>query len=136
MGTRSLTFVYTDHYGSTTGPEPIINMYRQFDGYPSGHGSELSTFLNQFEAITNGIPFGDTRKLANGMGCLAAQLVAHFKTDAGGFYLYPVTSTDCGQEYEYHVYSDRITVFGWEGEHLFTGPWSAFTEFCTAKENA
>jgi hypothetical protein len=70
------------------------------------------------------------------MGCIAAQLVAHFKTDAGGFYLYPVTSTDCGQEYEYHVYSDRITVFGWEGEHLFTGPWSAFTEFCTAKENA
>ena len=32
MGTRSLTFVY-DEYG-----EKIINMYRQYDGYPSGHG--------------------------------------------------------------------------------------------------
>ena len=136
MGTRSLTFVYTDHYGSTTGPEPIINMYRQFDGYPTGHGAELATFLTSFEAITNGIPIGDTRKLANGMGCLAAQLVAHFKTGAGGFYLYPVSSIDCGQEYEYHIYSDRITVFEYGGEHLFTGPWSAFTEFCRAKENA
>ena len=136
MGTRSLTFVYTDHYGTTTGPEPIINMYRQFDGYPTGHGAELATFLTSFEAITNGIPIGDTRKLANGMGCLAAQMVAHFKTGAGGFYLYPVSSIDCGQEYEYHIYSDRITVFEYGGEHLFTGPWSAFTEFCRAKENA
>jgi len=136
MGTRSLTFVYTDHYGSETGPEPIVNMYRQFDGYPSGHGLELSEFLNSFEAITNGIPFGDTRKLANGMGCLAAQLIAHFKQSVGGFYIYPVTSKDCGQDYEYHVYSDRITVYGYDKEHLFTGPWSAFTEFCTEKENA
>ena len=136
MGTRSLTFVYTDHYGSDESPTPIINMYRQFDGYPTGHGAELGAFLNSFEAITNGYAFNDTRKIANGMGCLAAQLVAHFKTGVGGFYLYPVTSTDCGQEYEYHIYSDRITVFGWGREHLFTGPWSAFTEFCTEKENA
>jgi hypothetical protein len=136
MGTRSLTFVYTDHYGSDESPTPIINMYRQFDGYPTGHGAELATFLNSFDAITNGIPFGDTRKLANGMGCLAAQLIAHFKQSVGGFYIYPVTSKDCGQEYEYHIYSDRITVFGWDKEHLFTGPWSAFTEFCTGKEDA
>ena len=136
MGTRSLTFVYTDHYGSDESPTPIINMYRQFDGYPTGHGAELATFLNSFDAVVNGIPFGDTRKLANGMGCLAAQLIAHFKDGVGGFYLYPVTSVDCGQEYEYHIYSDRITVFGWDKEHLFTGPWSAFTEFCTEKEDA
>ena len=38
MGTRSLTFVYD-------GDEPIVNMYRQFDGYPEGHGQELAEFL-------------------------------------------------------------------------------------------
>ena len=38
MGTRSLTFVYEDK-------TPILNMYRQFDGYPSGHGQELADFL-------------------------------------------------------------------------------------------
>jgi hypothetical protein len=109
-------------------------MYRQFDGYPSGHGAELSVFLNSFEAITSGIEIGDKRKLANGMGCLAAQLVAHFKTDAGGFYLYPVNSKDCGQEYEYHIYSDRITVK--DDTDIFTGSWENFTEFCTKKETA
>lgn len=135
MGTRSLTFVYTDHYNGG-GCEPIINMYRQYNGYPSGHGAELAKFLTSFEDLTNGIPLGDTRKLANGMGCLAAQMISHFKTGVGGFYLYPVTSKNCGQEYEYHIYSDRITVFGWEGEHLFTGPWVQFTKFCSEKENA
>lgn len=40
MGTRSLTFVY-DEDDKT----PIVNMYRQFDGYPSGHGADLADFL-------------------------------------------------------------------------------------------
>ena len=39
MGTRSLTFVY-DENGAK-----ILNMYRQMDGYPSGHGKELAEFL-------------------------------------------------------------------------------------------
>ena len=60
MGTRSLTFVYTDHYDGEK-PKPIINMYRQFDGYPSGHGLELSEFLSSFDAVVNVTP----GKLAN-----------------------------------------------------------------------
>ena len=39
MGTRSLTFVY-DEDG-----RKIINMYRQYDGYPSGHGKDLAESL-------------------------------------------------------------------------------------------
>ena len=89
MGTRSLTFVY-DH------DEAILNLYRQFDGYPEGHGAELAEFLNGIDAVTNGIRLGETRRTANGMGCLAAQLVAHFKTEVGGFYIHSVKSTDCG----------------------------------------
>jgi len=37
MGTRSLTYVYDNK-------EPLVCMYRQFDGYPSGHGKELAEF--------------------------------------------------------------------------------------------
>ncbi len=124
MGTRSLTFVYDNDR------QAVINMYRQFDGYPSGHGLELAEFLNSFDAVVNGTPVGDKRKLANGMGCLAAQLIANFKTGVGGFYIYPVTAKDCGQEYEYHVYHDRITVLTGSGKHLFTGPWEQFFNFC------
>ena len=45
MGTRSLTYVYDDNN------DPIICMYRQFDGYPTGHGSELADFLTPFKII-------------------------------------------------------------------------------------
>ena len=38
MGTRSLTYVYDDYSVNT----PIMCMYRQYDGYPTGHGAELS----------------------------------------------------------------------------------------------
>jgi hypothetical protein len=147
MGTRSLTFVYD-------GETPIINMYRQYDGYPTGHGAELAEFLTPFNMV-NGIPVGrdnTERKIANGMGCLAAQLVSNFKgSDAGQFYLYPTSSVDCGQDYEYHIYKDaeglrvRITdrgcnMFGLtmsdKNDAIFDGSLTQFTEFCTEKEVA
>jgi hypothetical protein len=143
MGTRSLTFVYD-------GETPIINMYRQYDGYPTGHGAEIAEFLAPFEMV-NGIDINETRKVANGMGCLAAQLVANFKDGAGQFYLYPTSAVDCGQDYEYHIYKDaeglrvRITdrgcnMFGLtmsdKNDAIFDGTLAEFTEFCTEKETA
>ena len=123
MGTRSLTFVYD-------GNKPMINMYRQFDGYPSGHGAELAEFLQPFQII-NGIG-GDQNKpgkFANGMGCLAAQMIAHFKNSVGGFYIHPVTDTDCWQDYEYHVYENKVIVKN-PTEVIFSGTWNDFREFC------
>ena len=146
MGTRSLTFVYD-------GETPIINMYRQYDGYPTGHGAELAEFLAQFDMVS-GIPVGKDvkpRKMANGMGCLAAQLVANFKEEAGQFYLYPTSAVDCGQDYEYHIYNKdkelRVAItnrgcnlFGLTmsdtNERIFDGNLAEFTEFCTEKETA
>ena len=137
MGTRSLTFVYDEQ-------DVIINMYRQYDGYPTGHGLELAEFLAQFTMV-NGLGVNEDRKVANGMGCLAAQLVAHFKVGAGGFYLYPATAVDCGQDYEYHVYQKdkelrvRVTdrgckMFGLTmsdtNEGIFDGTVAEFVKFC------
>ena len=121
MGTRSLTFVYDDN-------RPVINMYRQYDGYPSGHGQELAEFLLDGKMV-NGIPVGSKERMFNGMGCLAAQLVANFKKDAGGFYLYPMDCTDCWQEYEYHVYEDKVVVKN-PTEVIFEGTWQEFHDFC------
>ena len=121
MGTRALTFVYGED------DDAIINLYRQFDGYPSGHGAELAEFLNS-KTLVNGI--GNKRSdIANGMGCLAAQLVANFKLEAGGFYLYPTAQNDLGQDYEYHVYQDRVVVNDCDSE-VFSGDWSEFAEYC------
>ena len=129
MGTRSLTYVYDDH------KTPVVCMYRQFDGYPSGHGAELAEFLNGFE-IVNG--FAAVKpKLANGMGCLAAQMIAFFKVGVGGFYLEPVEiAQDCGQDYEYHIYRDSITILDSDRSEIFTGSWEEFYNFCVEKETA
>ena len=130
MGTRSLT-VFKEH-----GKE-IVVLYRQYDGHPSSHGEELKQFLLGF-SVVNGLT-GERTKVANGMGCLAAQVVAHFKTEPGNFYLYSADSRDCGEEYIYtlesingalhlKVTAGAMTFFGMPGTKeanmpvLYNGP--------------
>lgn len=128
MGTRALTFVYDDD------DRPIINLYRQHDGYPSAHGRELAEFLTSIKEITNGIRMDEARKTANGMSCLAAQIVAHFKKDVGSFYLYNIEDTDHCQDYEYHVYIDRVEVYR-RNSPVFDGPWDDFETYCNICED-
>lgn len=136
MGTRSLTRVIE-------GGKEIACIYRQFDGYPSGHGMELANFLAPIKMV-NGIPCGVKEPMANGVGCLAAQLVVMLKGDAiGNVYLYPPKSKNCGEEFVYKIEGEgaaplKITVT--TGEYgpkktLFSGNAEGFRSFCeTAKE--
>lgn len=90
MGTRSTTKVL-DNNGNC-----LTAMYAQYDGYPEGMGLDLVKFLGD-KPLVNG--FGSNSQQAfNGPGCLAAQLVAHFKDGIGGFYL---TTPDDTQEFNY-----------------------------------
>lgn len=127
MGTRSLTFVYSEKESKA----PLLCMYRQFDGYMAGHGAQLAEFLNGME-IVNG--YGKAKsKLANGMGCLAAQLISNFKTETGNFYIYPVDSSDVGEEYSYHIYENRVVAIEtWGNAVIFDGTYSEFYEHCNA----
>ena len=98
MGTRSLTIVREDG-------ADILTLYRQFDGYPTGHGAALADFMAG-RVIVNGIPCGESRaklaRMSNGAGCFAAGLVSALKgRDVGNVYVYPVGSRDCGEEYTY-----------------------------------
>lgn len=103
MGTRSLTYVYDGR--DTKNTQALLCMYRQFDGYPSGAGQEIADYAKGF-TIVNGISGeAELGKVANGAGCFAAQLVAHFKNTVGGFYLHTTEQDqDSGQEYEYHLF--------------------------------
>jgi hypothetical protein len=127
MGTRSLTYVYE-------GETPIICMYRQFDGYPTGHGQELANFLNEL-TIGNGISGkADLFTFANGMGCLAAQMIVNFKKSPGGFYIHPIDfNQDCWQEYEYHIFEKHVVVKN-PTEVIFEGSWNEFLSFTTEEE--
>lgn len=113
MGTRSLTKVietYKEPKTSKQVKQILINMYRQYDGYPSGMGMDLAEFLSGAKVV-NGLSMDDinSKLVFNGVGCLAAQLVAHFKNGAGNIYIEPTTAKDCGQEYEYEIIVDFDT---------------------------
>jgi len=125
MGTRSLTKVietYTDDKGKEI-KTPIICMYKQYDGYLEGYGQELAKFLCPF-TIVNGIGLNEDRQIANGLGCLSAQLVSHFKTQVGGIYLYPPDTEDCGEEYTYIIeQKDQISIkiLDYNNKKIFKG---------------
>jgi len=128
MGTRCLTYVYEVN-------EPIVCLYRQFDGYPSGHGAELADFLNKIEVGNGILGKPEMGEFANGMGCLAAQLIAHFKKSVGGFYIHAITDS-VGVDYEYHVYANKVVVKDSDEEVVFSGSQNDFVEYCKAENNA
>jgi hypothetical protein len=127
-------------------------MYRQYDGYPSGHGQELAEFITGGKVV-NGLGVDNKEKVFNGAGCFAAQMISHFKGDsAGGFYIYSNSAKDVGEEYEYHVLVDfdtkQITLKCYEvgfmkkdGKYsqgkklLFNGDAKNFEELVTKLEN-
>lgn len=136
MSTRSLTFVKDDTN------RVVMNMYRQCDGYPSGLGTELYEFLKDIKMV-NGLGDDFAKKIANGAGCLAAQIVAHFKDGPGGVYLLHPSSKDCGQEYEYHITADesgitvKVVETGWGGRRsktLYQGDLEGFGAFCKKED--
>jgi hypothetical protein len=105
---ESLTYVF-DHHNN----DVLTCIYRQYDGYISGHGLEIASYLSKFK-IVNGLGADNPElKIANGMGCLSAQLIGHLKHgQAGNVYIYqPKLNMDCGQEYEYHIYKDTIKAY-------------------------
>ena len=129
MATRSLTRVIKRQSGLNFAeghkhPEKAcVNMYRHYDGYPKGHGIELAEFLRDFRVV-NGLGSEGETKIANGYGCLAAQIVAHFKTIPGNIYLYECNDDqDSWQNYTYTVYPK-------DGEPTWISIYSNLTEEC------
>lgn len=114
MGTRSLTFTY----GSNG--EKLLCMYRQYDGYPEGHGKELATILQT--------------TLSNGMECLSASIVAKLKTGAYNIYVYPTNTRNAEQDYEYHIHANYVEVVKtYPKRHsIFKGTDSEFLNFCNS----
>ena len=151
MGTRSLT-TFIETYKDDSGKqkkEEIVTMYRQYDGYPEGHGLDLAEFLSQGKLV-NGIGMNDTI-VFNGMGCLTAQVVAEFKDGAGGIYLQRANK-DSGECYRYQVIGDfdtkeitiKILEVGYmKGDKyinktrtLFEGTPQKMLEFCSQEQEA
>ena len=79
MSTRSIVTIKDEK------KKKIIEIYIQYDGYPEGVGKDLLDFIATGKMV-NGI--GKDPNVFNGIGCFAAQLVAHLKNCAGDVYLH------------------------------------------------
>ena len=115
MGTRSLTRVIPRQKGLSydEGHKHVdkssINMYRQYDGYPQGHGLELAEFLSDFTVV-------------NGLGADSYQgKIA--KDGPGNVYL---EALDDGDHWEEYIY----TLFPKEGEPTFISIYDVYAKEC------
>ena len=107
MGTRSLT-IFNNEWDN----EEIVVLYRQYDGYPTGHGRDLLNFLNNMKIVNGMNSKNEKLKIANGMGCLSAQVIAYLKEAPGDFYLHSAGTRDIGEEFIYTLYyeNDKLKI--------------------------
>ena len=128
MSTRSLVRFAKREEGVSFSEHPErveVQVYKHYDGYPSGHPVELAEFLKEFK-ILNGIPYGDDSKMANGLGCLAAQYIAAFKMKAGDIYVESPDTERDWIEYITYVWGDDdkgiwMSIFDIEDGCIFVG---------------
>ena len=113
MATRSLVRFAKREDGVSFSEHPKkieVQVYKHYDGYPSGHPVRLANWLTN-KKIVNGLGV-DTYGVANGLGCLAAQYIAAFKEQPGDLY---VESPDTERDW-----IDYITyVWGIEGKDIW-----------------
>jgi len=132
MGTRSETAFY-DSFGGAE--QEVCRVYRQMDGYPSSHGLALAQLCNV--TMVNGIS-DRTKKIANGMGCLAAQVIAGLKDGPGSIYM-AATATPLDEEYIYEVRgtegSQPVITCKHGDDVVFSLPAKEAIKFCTTQGN-
>jgi hypothetical protein len=132
MGTRALVHVKNER------GQYLVTIYRQFDGYPDGLGRDLERLVGRVIIVNGYSPGQDWPTHANGMGCVAAGLVAGLKVDhgsrpqIGGVYLYPPGTSGVGEEYTYELSEHdgrvQVVVRDLEDVPLYAGPLAGLTQ--------
>ena len=108
MGTRSTYRIIEQH---TTGKkvkkiknDELVLIYRQYDGYPTGHPLETAEWLSTGK-IVNGFGVTENQLVFNGAGCLAAMLIGRLKEgQTGNTYIHSLKSRgECWEDYLYDI---------------------------------
>ena len=126
MATRATIHIAKREEGVSFSEKPkkkLISIYNHYDGYPEGLGVWLADYFED-KKIVNGL--GDRNApVFNGLGCLAASLIAELKEDPGDIY---IDDPDCPHgwiDYEYVIWGDAgkdiwISIFT-DGSCIFVG---------------
>jgi len=136
MSTRALVNIVERKEGrsfsKTLEPSAIhTQLYKHYDGYPEALGVTLASYLKGYD-IRNGIPNEYQGPIANGIGCLAAQLVSYLKEEPGNVYLRPPAYPDW-EEYIYYVWVKEesrimISIFDSNNECIYVGDCESLIE--------
>ena len=102
-------------------------IYHHYDGYPEGLGCNLAEFLCDFRVV-NGLPLNyfEDIKVANGMGCLSAQLIAALKEEPGSVYVDYINAERIDIEFTYYIWGcvDKdiwMSIFDRHDKCIFVG---------------
>ena len=126
MGTRATIHIARREEGVSFSEIPekkLISIYNHWDGYPEGLGVILAEYLED-KKIVNGL--GDREApVFNGLGCLAASLIAELKDGPGDIYIEDPNRLHGWLDYEYVIWGDSgkdiwISIFD-ESECIFVG---------------
>ena len=127
MATRAMISIAKREEGVSFSEEPnqtIVDIYHHWDGYPEGLGVTLASYLDG-KRVVNGIGSKDSEDLIfNGMGCLAASLVAYLKDGPGNVYI-EGRNQHSWIDYRYYIWGDYhkdiwISIFD-DSECIFVG---------------
>ena len=127
MGTRATIHIAKREEGVSFSEIPekkLVSIYKHYDGYPESLGVTIADYIDG-KRIVNGLG-GDRSTVFNGLGCLAASLIAELKEEAGEVY---IDNPDCphsGLDYEYVVWGDEgkgiwISIFDRTRNCIFVG---------------
>ena len=107
MGTRATIHIAKREEGVSFSEIPkkkLVSIYNQYDGYPEGLGVTIASYLDN-KTIVNGLG-GDRDTVFNGLGCLAASLIAELKEEAGNVYIDNPDFPHGWLDYEYVIWGD------------------------------
>ena len=126
MATRATISIARREEGVSFSEKPsktIVDIYHHYDGYPEGLGVTLASYLDD-KKLTNGLG-GDNHDVFNGLGCMAASIVAELKDGPGNVYIEDPERKHGWLDYEYFVWGDDhkdiwISIFDGD-ECIFVG---------------
>ena len=126
MGTRATINIARREEGVSFSEIPekvMVSIYNHYDGYPEGLGVTLANYLDG-KNIVNGLG-GNKDTVFNGLGCMAASVIAELKEEAGNVYIEDPERKHDWIDYEYYVWGDTdkdiwISIFS-DGDCIFVG---------------
>ena len=107
MGTRATISIAKREEGVSFSEKPdkvLVSIYHHYDGYPEYLGVTLANYLED-KKITNGLG-KDREHCFNGLGCMAASIIAELKDEAGNVYIDDPESPHGWLDYEYVIWGD------------------------------